>query len=105
MSVAKPKKVDLVGLEGPPHKMLSCLQPIATGQRPEELFQIIQSELFSSDSKLLTAFVGKPLGKWTGLSVADKAYGENVQAFPARLLWNSHKTIELLASDRKGLET
>lgn len=105
MSVAELKKVDSAGLEGPPDKMLSCLQPMATGQRPEELFQITQSELFRSDSKLSIAFVGKPLGKWTGLSVADKAYGENVQAFPAQLLWNSHKTIELLASDRKGLET
>lgn len=104
MSVAEPKKVDSAGLEGPPHKMLSCLQPMATGQGPE-LFQITQSELFRSDSKLSTAFVGKPLGKWAGLSVADKAYGGNVQAFPARLLRNSHKTIELLASDRKGLET
>lgn len=87
MSVGEPKKLNSGSLEGPRHKMLSCLQPIATGHRPEELFQITQSGLFSSDPKLLTAFVEKPLGKWTGLSVADKAYGENVQAFPARVLW------------------
>lgn len=87
MSVGEPKKLNSGSLEGPPHKMLSCLQQIATVQRPEELFQITQSGLFSSDPKLLTAFVEKPLGKCTGLSVADKAYGENMQAFPARVLW------------------
>lgn len=63
MSVAEPKKVDSAGLEGPPDEIRSCLQPMATGQRPEELFQITQSELFRSDSKLSTAFVEKPLGK------------------------------------------
>lgn len=52
MSVGEPKKMDSAGLEGPLHKMLSCLQPVATGQRPEEVFQITQSGLFSSDSKL-----------------------------------------------------
>lgn len=49
-------------------------------------------------------FLETPLGKWEGLREADKAQGENVPVFPESFFWSSHRTIKLLARDRKGLD-